>query len=113
MRNRKLMQLAGACALGLLAAASYSSSASAFAGLSDRQKAHIDEYIHCKILLWTDLAAFEADPACGGTVVETRSIFPTGSGAPQKRYEPPTCEYPTISLLTESQYPPSCDYNDK
>lgn len=107
MRSRNVLQLAGACAFGLLASLSYSSSASAFAGLSDKQRAHVDEYIHCKILLWTDLAAFEADPACGGTVVETRSIVPTGSGG-FKRYEPPTCEYPTYSLLTES-YPPSCE----
>ncbi len=112
MRNRKIPGLAGACALGLLVAVSYSSSASAFGGLSDRQKAHIDEYIQCKILLMTDLAAFEADPACGGTAVDSRSIFPTSLSAPQeRRYEPPTCEYPTISLLTESQYPASCDYD--
>jgi hypothetical protein len=102
MRKPNLLRLAGACAFGLLAAVSYSSSASAFAGLSDRQKAHIDEYFHCKFLLLTDLAAFEADPACGGTVVEAHSIFPTGSGDPQVRYEPPVCEYPTMSLLTES-----------
>jgi len=108
MRNRDLLRLAGACALGVVATLSYSSSASAYAGLSDRQKAHIEEYIHCKILLWTDLAAFEADPACGGTVVETRSIFSSGSGGPPpKRDEPPTCEHPTITRLTES--PPYCD----
>lgn len=102
MRSRELLQLTGACAFGLLAAFSYSSSASAFAGLSDKQKAHIDEYIHCKILLWTDLAAFEADPACGGAAVETRSIFPTGSGSPQKHEEPPKeCEYPTDSRIID------------
>ncbi len=105
MRIRNLLRLAGACAFGVLAACSYSSSASAFAGLSDKQKAHIDEYIHCKILLWTDLAAFEADPACGGTAVETRSIFPTGSGG-SKRYEPPEeCEYPTGRIISECPYP--------
>lgn len=108
MRKRDLLQLAGACAFGLLASLSYSSSASAFAGLSDKQKAHIDEYIHCKILLWTDLAAFEADPACGGTPnVDLKSMASViGSGDPKR----PTCEYPTYSLLTESEYPPICEY---
>lgn len=106
MRKHDLLKLAGVCAFGLLSTLAYTSPAAAF-GLSDKQKAHIDEYIHCKILLWTDLAAFEDDPACGGTVVETRSIFPTGSGDVQKRREPPTCEYPTYSLLSES--PPYCD----
>jgi len=65
-------------------------------------------------LLWTDLAAFKADPACGGTV-STRSIFATGLNAatPKKRYDPPSCEHPVITVLTESQYPPSCDYDDE
>jgi hypothetical protein len=89
MRSRDILQLAGVCAFGLLASLSFSSSASAFAGLSDKQKAHIEEYIHCKTLLWTDLAAFEADPACGGTVVEVRSIAPSGSGNFQPKYVPP------------------------
>lgn len=101
MRSRDILQLAGACALGLLASLSYSSSASAFAGLSDKQKAYVDEYIHCKTLLWTDLAAFEADPACGGTVVEARSIAPNGSGPGTPRVDPPKqeCEYEE-SILT-------------
>ncbi|OEO31512.1 hypothetical protein VW23_015940 [Devosia insulae DS-56] len=107
MRKRDLLQLAGACAFGLLATLSYSSTATA-AGLSDKQRAHIEEYIHCKTLLLTDLAAFEAEqPPCGGTALETRSIFPTGSGGGHIRK--PTCEYPTYSLLTESEYPPSCE----
>lgn len=107
MRKRDLLQLAGACAFGLLATVSYSSSASAFAGLSDKQKAHIDEYIQCKILLWTDLAAFEADPACGGSPnVDLKSMASViGSGGETR----PTCEYPTYSLLTEYEYPPSCE----
>jgi hypothetical protein len=107
MRKRDLLQLAGACAFGMLATLSYSSAATA-AGLSDKQRAHIEEYIHCKILLLTDLAAFEAEPPCGGTAVETRSIFPTGSGGGQPRK--PSCEYPTPSLLAQSEYPPSCEY---
>lgn len=106
MRSRDVLQFAGACAFGLLASLSFSSSASAFAGLSDKQKAHIDEYIHCKILLWTDLAAFEADPACGGAGVETRSLFPTGSGSAPQRHEPPTCEYhPTGRVISECPTP--------
>lgn len=105
MRNRELLQLAGAAAFGLLAAVSYSSSASAFSGLSDKQKAHVEVNIHCSMLLWTDLAAFEADPACGGTVVETRSILPTGSGG-FKRYQPPVeCEYPTGRVISECPTP--------
>lgn len=110
MRNRDLLRLAGACAFGLIASLSYSSSASAFVGLSDKQKAHIDEYIHCKILLLTDIPAFEADPACGGTPnIDLKSLGSVqGSGG--GRYEPPTCEYPTYSLTSESEYPPLCDY---
>lgn len=108
MRKRDLLQLAGACAFGLLAAVSYSSGASAFAGLSDKQKAHIDEYIQCKILLWTDLAAFEADPACGGTPNVDLKSMASGSGSGIVHYEPPTCEYPTISLTSVSEYP--CEY---
>ncbi|WP_439600357.1 hypothetical protein [Devosia sp.] len=106
MRNRDLLRCAGALALGMLAAVSYSSSASAFSGLSDKQKSHIEVNIHCNILLWTDLKAFEADPACGGTVVETRSILPTGSGG-AKRYEPPPqeCEYPTQRIVSECPQP--------
>lgn len=108
MRKRDLLQLAGACAFGLLASLSYSSSASAFAGLSDKQKAHMDEYIHCKILLLTDLAAFEADPACGGLPnVDLKSMASVIGSGGKKR---PTCEYPTYSLLAESEYP-YCDYD--
>lgn len=108
MRKRDLLQLAGACAFGLLASLSYSSSASAFAGLSDKQKAHIDEYIHCKILLLTDLAAFETDPACGGLPnVDLKSMASVIGSGGKKR---PTCEYPTYSLLAESEYP-YCDYD--
>lgn len=111
MRNRELLRLAGACAFGLIASLSYSSSASAFVGLSDKQKAHIDEYIHCKILLLTDIPAFEADPACGGKPnIDLKSLGSGTGGGSKQRYEPPTCEYPTYSLTSESQYPPSCDY---
>lgn len=67
MRTRELLRLAAACAIGVAATVSFASSASAFTGLSDRQQAHVEEYIHCKILLFTDIQAFEDDPACGGT----------------------------------------------
>lgn len=88
MHSRNIVRLAGACAFGLLASLTVSSSASAFGGLSDKQRAHIEEYIHCKILLLTDLAAFEAEPPCGGSVLETRSIAPSGSGNFQPKYVP-------------------------
>ena len=69
MRNRDLLRCAGALALGMLAAVSYSSSASAFSGLSDKQKSHIEVNIHCNILLWTDLKAFEADSGISSSFV--------------------------------------------
>jgi hypothetical protein len=107
MRSRDILQLAGACALGLLASLSYSSSATAFAGLSDKQKAYVDEYVHCKILLWTDLAAFDADPACGGTAVETRSIAPHDSGTGTPKPPKDECEYEEsiITFLRECPTP--------
>lgn len=109
MRNRDLLRLAGACAFGLVASLSYSSSASAFSGLSAKQQAHIEEYIHCKILLLTDLVAFAADPACGGSPnVDTKSMASGPGSGPTKRYEPPTCEYTTYSLTSTSEYP-ICD----
>jgi hypothetical protein len=101
MRNRDLLRLAGAAVLASASLLSFSTSASAFSGLSDKQKAHIEEYIHCKILLLTDLAAFEAEqPPCGGNPnVGIHSIIGSpGSGAPDR------CEYEngTDSLVYEN-----------
>lgn len=86
MRNRSLLRLVGAAVLASATLLSLSTSASAFSGLSDKQKAHIDEYIHCKILLLTDLAAFEAEqPPCGGTpIVGINSIMGSGGSAPPR-----------------------------
>lgn len=82
MRIRDLLRLAGAAVLATTGLLAYTTSASAFVGLSDKQKAHIEEYIHCKILLLTDLAAFEAEqPPCGGKPnTSLNSLAPTGSG---------------------------------
>ena len=98
MRNHHLPRLVGAAVLATATLLSLSTSASAWAGLSDKQKAHIEEYIHCKTLLLTDLAAFEAEqPPCGGTPnAGTRSLTPTGDGGYEyRRPEKPDCEYPT------------------
>lgn len=93
MRNHNLPRLVGAAVLATATLLSLSTSASAWAGLSDKQKAHIEEYIHCKTLLLTDLAAFEAEqPPCGGTPA-TASILPTGSGGFEyRRPEKPDCD---------------------
>lgn len=88
MRKQDFLKFSGACAFGLLATLSYTSTASAF-GLSDRQQAHIDEYIHCKILLLTDLAAFEADPACGGTPnIDLKSMASVLGSGDKKQCDP-------------------------
>lgn len=104
MRNHRLLRLAGAAALATASLLSFSTSASAFVGLSDKQKAHIEEYIHCKILLLTDLDAFEAEqPPCGGTPnVGLKSIAPTGNGGDDhRRPEKPDCQTPARTGLTE------------
>lgn len=86
MRNLDLLRLAGAATLGIASVLACSSPASAFAGLSDRQTSHIEEYIHCRTLLWTDLDAFNADPVCGGTPgVDWKSM----SSGPGSGYVPP------------------------
>lgn len=111
MRNRHLLRLAGAAVLATASLLSLSTSASAFVGLSDKQKAHIDEYFHCKMLLLTDLAAFEAEqPPCGGTPnVDLKSIAGTGNGDGERRKpEKPNCDYPTDMVTTEVQIP-DCD----
>lgn len=106
MRKQDFLKIAGACAFGLLATFSPTSTASAF-GLSDRQKAHVDEYIHCKILLLTDLAAFAADPACGGTPNIDLKSMASGLGNGGKKR--PVCDYPTYSLTSISEY--ICEYD--
>lgn len=90
MRRHNLLRLAGACALGLVASLSYASSASAFAGLSAKQQAHIETYIHCKTLLLTDFKAFAADPLCGGTPNFDRRSMGTeiGGATPPPEKEP-------------------------
>lgn len=99
MRTRVPLRFASACAFGLLATIAYSSSASAF-GLSEKQTAHIERNIHCNILLLTDLAAFRADPDCGGKLVETHSIGPSGSGNGARITPPIVCdEGPQPTLL--------------
>ncbi|WP_423068153.1 hypothetical protein [Devosia sp. CN2-171] len=105
MRNRVLLRLVGAAVLATASLLSLSTSASAFVGFSDKQKAHIDEYIHCKILLLTDLAAFEAEqPPCGGTPnADLKSIAATGSGGGEHRK--PNCDYPTDMVTTVVQIP--------
>lgn len=111
MRNRHLLRLAGAAVLATASLLSISTSASAFVGLSDKQKAHIDEYFHCKMLLLTDLAAFEAEqPPCGGTPnADLKSIAATGNGgSDHRKREEPNCDYPTETVLTETQIP-DCD----
>lgn len=110
MRNHDLLRLAGAAVLATAGLLSFSTSASAFVGLSDKQQAHIEEYIRCKTLLLTDLAAFEAEqPPCGGTPnVGIKSIAGMGNGGGERRRpEKPDCEYPngTVTVLTEVQIP--------
>jgi len=111
MRNRDFLAVAGACALGLVASLSFSSPASAYAGLSERQRAHIAEYFHCRHLLWTDIPAFEADPVCGGPPnLDRQSMLESGNGAPPSK-EPPACEYPSYSSFSVQSVPvdpPSC-----
>lgn len=109
MRNRNLLRLAGVALLASASLLSFSTSANAWAGLSDKQKAHIEEYIHCKILLLTDLAAFEAEqPPCGGNPnVGTASMAPAGSGYDYRKPEEPHCEYPSgKTALVEGPYCP-------
>lgn len=91
MRNRDVMRLVGAASLAAISLFSYTTSASAWVGLSDKQKAYVEEYIHCKTLLFTDIKQFEAEqPPCGGTPnVDLKSLMPTGSGGHYK----PRCEY--------------------
>jgi hypothetical protein len=66
MRNR-LIGAIGAASFALTTILATSTGASAFSGLSAKQKAHIDEYFMCKTLLLTDVAAFNATEPCGGT----------------------------------------------
>lgn len=91
MHIRDVARLAGAATLAAVSLFSYTTSASAWVGLSDKQKTHIEEYIHCKILLLTDIKQFEAEqPPCGGTpYADLKSLMPTGSGGEQKM----RCEY--------------------
>ncbi len=104
MRTRDVLRLVGATSLAVVAALSISSPANAWVGLSDKQKAHIEEYIHCKILLLTDIKQFEAEqPPCGGTPSgDLKSIAATGSGSSDhdRRCE----QYP--SILIEGEYCP-------
>ncbi len=108
MRNHDMLRLAGAAFLATTTLLSFSTSASAFVGLSDKQKAHIEEYIHCKTLLLTDLAAFEAEqPPCGGDPNPgLKSIAATGDG--EFEFRRPTCEYPN-GEQTSSRVPDYCD----
>lgn len=109
MRNHDLFRLFGATVLAASSLLAFSTSANAFAGLSDKQKAHIEEYIHCKTLLLTDLAAFEAEqPPCGGTPnVGLKSLAPTGSGG--EKYRVPECEHPSSSTMQIAMKPIICD----
>lgn len=81
MRNR-LIGAIGAASFALTTILATSTGASAFSGLSAKQKAHIDEYFMCKTLLLTDVAAFNATEPCGGTPSgNTASMADTKSGA--------------------------------
>lgn len=104
MRNSRLPRLVGAAVLATATLLSLSTSANAWAGLSDKQKAHIEEFIHCNTLMWTDLAQFEAEqPPCGGNPNPgLKSISAMGSGGNSyRRPDKPDCEYPsgTVSAL--------------
>lgn len=109
MRTRSLLRLASVASLALATALSISSPASAFAGLSDKQKAHIEEFFHCNYLMWTDLVQFEAEqPPCGGTPnVDLKSIAATGSGS-TKRERPDPCENYPSGLVTIQGQPEYC-----
>ena len=102
MRNRDVLRLVGAASLAAVSLFSFTASANAWAGLSEKQQAHIDEFIHCKILLLTDIRQFEAEqPPCGGTpYVDLKSLAPTGSGVPHKR-----CEYTSGLVALQSECP--------
>ncbi|MDC9824259.1 hypothetical protein PRN20_10970 [Devosia sp. ZB163] len=94
MRRSDLLRLLGVASLAVAASISLSATAAtAFSGLSDKQKAHIEEYFHCKKLLWTDIPAFNADPVCGGSgQYELKSLAPTGDGVRPPPREP-DCEW--------------------
>ena len=88
--RKRLAGVLGAASLSLTMILTGSTGANAFIGLSDGQKAHIDEYFMCKWLLLTDIPTYEATEPCGGT--PTGGSLLTGkssSGKPDK----PNCEY--------------------
>ena len=96
MRIRSSLRLLGVAAIAAVGLMSTSTSAGAWAGLSDKQKAHVDTLIHCSTLMWTNLAQFETEqPPCGGTPPVTVTLLDGASGPPP--YRKPTCEYPSES----------------
>ena len=80
--RKHLIGALGAASFALLTVLATSSGATAFSGLSAKQKAHIGEYFMCQKLLLTDVATFNATEPCGGTPSgSTASLFGGKSGA--------------------------------
>ncbi len=105
MRTRNLLRLVGACSLVLATSLSVSTPASAWAGLSDKQKAHIEEFFHCNLLMWTDLDQFEAEqPPCGGT--PNASALSSSGGTPRFETDQPCYRYPDEGSTSRLSYCP-------
>jgi hypothetical protein len=113
MRNSRLPRLVGAAVLATATLLSLSTSANAWAGLSDKQKAHIEEFIHCNTLMWTDLAQFEAEqPPCGGNPnpgLKSISSMGDGGGYIYRRPSKPDCEQPSGTMAAALVEIPVCE----
>ena len=101
--RKRLAGVLGAASLSLTMILTGSTGANAFIGLSDGQKAHIDEYFMCKWLLLTDIPTYEATEPCGGTPTGGSLLTGKSSSSPRKR----ECEYPQGSLFSSII---SCEY---
>jgi hypothetical protein len=87
--RKRLAGVLGAVSLSLTMILTGSTGANAFIGLSDGQKAHIDEYFMCQWLLLTDIPTYEATEPCGGTPTGGSLLSGKGSSVQRKR----ECEY--------------------